>query len=94
VAWKLFDIEHVKAVPQRQPIDRDGRKIRGVFVIDRVELIFIDQALKMRELERDDALGRKDTVGSQYDLKLESRILVHVSPTCAVGGLFLRFCGR
>src|SRR4051794_16979202 len=31
-----------------------------MFMIDRVELIFIDQSLKMRELKRDDALGRKE----------------------------------
>ena len=49
---KVFDIKHLKAVSGREAIDRHQRKIREMLVIDRVELVFVDQPLEVGKLER------------------------------------------
>ena len=53
VGRKFLDVEYLEPVTAGEPIDCHERKIREVLMIDRVELVFIDQALDMRELECD-----------------------------------------
>src|SRR5262249_38969097 len=51
------DVDQFETVAAREEVDRDEREVREVLVIDGVELVLGDQTLKVRELERDDALG-------------------------------------
>jgi len=59
VGRKLVDVEDGEAVAGEQLLGRPQREVRVVLVIDRVELVALDQPLEMRELDGDDAIVGK-----------------------------------
>ena len=56
---KLLDIKYPQAVPTREPIDREKRKVRKMFMINRIELVLDHETFEMREFQRNDALRRQ-----------------------------------
>src|SRR5262245_23895504 len=71
---KLLDVEHLEPVAASQPVDGNERKIREMLMIDRVELVVLDQSFEMRELERDDSV-RSQQVGHSRRKVIEIRNL-------------------
>ena len=59
VRRQLLDVEHRETVGPQDPVGGAQREVREVLVIDRVELILLEEPKEMRELERQDAAGRE-----------------------------------
>src|SRR5215208_6385668 len=57
VSRELLNIEESKTVPCENLLDGKERKIRKVFVIDRVELVLLDELQQMRKLHGENAIG-------------------------------------
>ena len=53
----LLDIEQQQAMGRTDPLDRDQREIGIMLVVELVELVALERALEMRELERRHALA-------------------------------------
>src|SRR5215475_12746199 len=54
---QLLDIDELQMMACRDGFDGGERKVRKMLMVDRVELISLDQALEVRELQRDHAVA-------------------------------------
>ena len=66
---QLLDIENSKPMASRHAFDRHERKVRKVLMVDGIELVFLDQPLKMGKLECNHAIRR------QQDLHTRNKIV-------------------
>ena len=60
VRRQFLDVEHVEPVAREDPLDAEQRVVHEVLVVDRVELVALDQPGKMRDLDREDAGRRQE----------------------------------
>ena len=56
---ELLDVEEREAVVREDGRHGEEREVREVLVVDRVELVVLHQLQQVRELHRDDAVGRE-----------------------------------
>ena len=68
--WQLLDIDQLQPVPRCHRVDRDQREIREMLVIDRVELVFLDQFFEVGEFQGHDAF-RLQKAGDSGDEIIE-----------------------
>ncbi len=85
----LLHIEHFQPMTRGHGIDRDQREVREVLVIDRVELVLVDELLEMRKLEGDDALRRANAPCGNEVVKVW-HLRQHVVADDQVGALAFR----
>src|SRR5207247_1577673 len=51
VGGELLDVEEGQSVSGENPLDRQQREIREMLVIDRIELVLLDEPHQVRELD-------------------------------------------
>ena len=62
VRGELLDVEDAQSMAGEDPFRGQQRVVREVLVVDRVELVLLDEADEVRDLDRQDAPGRKQEV--------------------------------
>src|SRR5262245_42627760 len=65
VGRKLLDVEEDESVAGEDLLDGAEAQVRAVLVVDRVELVALDEPHQVGELEREHALGREEDLESR-----------------------------
>ena len=75
---QLLDVEHAQAVRGEGRGRRVEREVREVLVVDRVELVALDEADQVRELDRDRAARREQHLEAAGDVVQVGHVRVDV----------------
>src|SRR5688572_13972654 len=64
---QFINIEDFQIVCREQVRRRCQRKVRDVFVVNRIELVLFDEPHQMRKFQSDDAGGMEQQLQSRYE---------------------------
>src|SRR5580698_1898641 len=82
---ELLDVKYPQSMPARETVHRHQRKVREVLMVNRVELIFLDKPLEMREFECDHPLRRQQLRHSRSEVVEIGDLRQHVVADDEIG---------